>query len=235
MAELAQAYIHLKPFSVPGDSDEFGTRVTQGAREAALGIYEFPVILNVTIQEGSAKIWATILATYSAIAIYPDFKQGAAELYRDGKIFSDAAIQNIKSNIKPPESAIYRSERRTRDAGRIFRLQQRLEKLHRSKNQLSESSYDEECAQIMKEFERIISRFDDKEAEFLRSQFHFDSKGADGRGRSSRRKVDEQQIELMALSDDLLIATDRTIYRKSVLVMPKGWLSANESGLIEVE
>jgi len=221
MAELAEAYIHLKPFTVQGSPETFGDRITREAAEAARDVYGFPVTLNVRIEAGSAKIWATVTAIYTAIAIYPDFKEGAAELYNDSREFGNIAISNIKKEIRPPDTAIYRAERRSRDAGRIFRLYQRLEKLTRSKNLLTASVYKAECDRIMDELNRIISNFKPDEAKLLREQFKISETTIEPPIKLGRRRPEEKQIDLMPFADVATSDADRIIYRNSVIVHPR--------------
>jgi hypothetical protein len=80
VAQLAQSYIHLRPFRISQSNlHELGRTTDRIASEVAQRIYGPGIEVDVRLEEGSLKGWVTAIGTivfgaYTGIASYKDFK-----------------------------------------------------------------------------------------------------------------------------------------------------------------
>ena len=94
MTNLAQAYIHLKPYPASERKiRSLGRYATRVAIKAAADIYGGGVEVEVQIEEGSLITRITVagsllLGAYSVIADYKGFKESVVEMCDDAREFA---------------------------------------------------------------------------------------------------------------------------------------------------
>jgi hypothetical protein len=160
MAQLAQAYIHFKPFAITAEQLQLLGRATEIlAAEAAADAYEFGVTIDVELTEGSfigrVTVIGTLIAAYGIVADYKGFKESSVELVKDARYVGDLVIDGIKALARPTPRQVYRTERRTKTPGKLYRIGQRLEKLDAAADQLSKRAIEQELAEIREELEKV--------------------------------------------------------------------------------
>lgn len=121
MTELAQAYIHLKPYSASRrDIQSLGRYAKRIAVRAAADIYGGEVEIEVQIEEGSlvtrvtvvGSIFSVLLATYGFVANYKGFKEGVVEMCGDAREFAVDVCTPFIKKAGVPNEEVHRSERR---------------------------------------------------------------------------------------------------------------------------
>jgi hypothetical protein len=223
MAEIAQGYVHLRPFSLRQEADSFGDSLLEEVGNIAREIYGFPVKIDISVEEGSLKIWATAIVTlYSAIAVYPQFKDGLKALKDDAVNFGGQTVGYIEQRLKPKESQIFRTERRTKISGRLYRLARRIEKFERSYNDLNENNRHLEAELIQEEMNRIIKSLDKNEANFIKNNMVSPIRKKRSKSpEPTRVAIKEEQIpidfERYETADD---SFKKIIYHKSEIFFP---------------
>lgn len=168
MADIAQGYIHLKPFDLSREPEIVGDAILEDAKRVAITIYDFPLRLDVRLEEGSLRAWIGVAALlYPAIASYPDFKQGAQELYNDAKNFGELAIERVTKELRPSKYQIFRRERRTLVSGKLLKLAERIEKLEKYRSAAGGAPVDGEIDAIEAELMEIVRHLDEEDAAAL--------------------------------------------------------------------
>jgi hypothetical protein len=160
MAPLAQAYLHLKPYSVtPEQLRALGRATEILATEAASDAYDVRVTVEVEITEGSvvgrATIYGTIIGAYAVVADYKGFKESSHELVQDARYVSGLVIDGLKKIAQPTAKQVYHAERRTKTPGKVYRIAQRLEKLDSGADQLNRKAIQQELADIADELDKV--------------------------------------------------------------------------------
>ena len=221
MAKLAEAYLHLKLALAPDNVDELGDQVMRDAVQAASGVYRFPVIVNVRLEEGSLKYWASVVGSLgAAIAAYPSVKAGAIELYKDAKLFGSIVTDRMKLEA-PATRIIYRVERRTQDAGRIYRLHKRIDRITRAKDDLNASTFESELHSIQDELDMIVMGLSDEDAEFLINDLHISTKQKHDLRQIKPRGKKADQLSLIESAGDQAEEYDgKVVYQSSEVVTP---------------
>lgn len=231
MAQLAEGYLHLKPFSYRQDPNELGDKITRHSIEVAASIYHFPVTVNIRIEEGSLRFWIEVVGGLCLmVSAYKDFKESAAELYGDAKKFGTEIIEIIKDETNAQKYSVFRSERRTKDIGRIYRLQMRLDKINRSKHMLSKNVYDQEFSLIMNEIYDLTATLNASDAEIIKENFG----EIHSRRKSSKLLENEEsfhQVGLFHIQESRPSPYDRNLlYWRSEVVSPLGAAPLKEGG-----
>jgi hypothetical protein len=160
MAQLAQAYLHLKPFPVtPEQLRALGRATEVLATEAASDAYDVRVTVEVELIEGSvvarATVYGTLVAAYAMVADYKGFKESSHELVQDAKYVGGLVIDGLKKIAQPTKKQVYHAERRTKTPGKLYRIARRLEKLESGVGQLTNKAVDEELADIVEELDKV--------------------------------------------------------------------------------
>lgn len=120
MARLGQAYIHLRPYELDAETiQRLGRLVQASAEEAVRRFYRGGVTVEIDIQEGSGKFWASVVGgftllhvVYGVIADYKGFKDGIAEIVHDTRAFGDFMIDAVTHGAQASDGQIFRTERR---------------------------------------------------------------------------------------------------------------------------
>lgn len=135
MAQLAQAYVHLRRYETSAARlQELGESTKAAAIAAAREIYHGNVWVDIRIDEGSVFMRASVLGTLawlSFIGGYKGFKDSAVEAVHDARVAAEWISESFIQEAKPKDSQIYRIERRSKTPGKILRLSRRLEELDR--------------------------------------------------------------------------------------------------------
>ena len=161
MAQLAEAYIHLQPYSVSDrKATQLGEYLNATAIEKARNIFDHRVVIHVELEEGSLRSWVTVsgsflLGLYGGLADYKGFKESISEIVHDARTFSEAIYEPFVKKADVSRNQIYRFERRLKTPGRMQRLVKRLERLEGSVDQLSPRAIKNELYQARKELEKI--------------------------------------------------------------------------------
>jgi hypothetical protein len=131
VTRIAEAYFHLKPFEV---SDELlqslGGDLSAIAANAALGLFDATSEIEIRLERGSLKGWASVIGNlaiaaglaYHGVAEYRDFKEGAREIVADAQRYGGRVIEGMLGEKKVPPKSVYRTERRTKTPGKLLRL-----------------------------------------------------------------------------------------------------------------
>ncbi len=163
MAQLAQAYIHLKPYTAPEKQlRSLGRYAERVATKAAGDIYGGGVVVEVEIEEGSLLTRVTVvggifLGVYGAVADYKGFKESVVEMCDDAREFAVDVCEPFTKKAGVPKEEIYRFERRLKTPGKLYRLSRRLEKLERSATDLSPKSIQKELGSLRAELDSVAA------------------------------------------------------------------------------
>ncbi len=173
MAEIAQAYFHLKGIHLSEPSlREVGDRVSYMAAEFASGKFPPETLVDVRLSEGSLKGWiglgAAALMAYGTIADYKGFKESISEIVSDGRYFSSALLDAVPKIPELGGARVYRMERRTRTPGRIKRLIERRERLESNRRELPTHVARQEDIEIEHLLQQILVEIDPSERRVLR-------------------------------------------------------------------
>ncbi|MEY9184877.1 hypothetical protein [Bradyrhizobium sp. USDA 313] len=173
MTELAQAYIHLKPFSAShGEIRSLGRYAKRVAVRTAADIYGGGVEIEVQIEEGSligriTVIGSLLLAAHGHIADYKGFKESVVDMCDDAREFAvDVCAPFIKKAGVPKED-VYRFERRLKTPGKLYRFSKRLEKLEKSVTELSPRDVQKELSNLRTEMDSINQHLSPQERQAL--------------------------------------------------------------------
>ena len=198
MADIAQGYIHLKPFDLSRAPEVVGDAILEEAKRVATTIYAFPLRLDVRLEEGSLRAWIGVAALlYPAIASYPDLKQGARELYNDAKNFGEMAIERVTQELRPSEYQIFRKERRTLVSGKLLKLAERIDKLEKYRSAVGDAPVDREIDAIEAELAEIARHLDQEDAAALIKIVKLPKRSNDEIHQISRVLVRPRQLDML--------------------------------------
>lgn len=173
MAHLAQAYIHLKPYSAPDKKlKSLGRYAERLARRRAAQIYGSGVIVEIELEEGSLVTRITIigsllLAASGHIADYKGFKESVVEMCDDAREFAVDVCAPFVKKAGVPEEDVYRFERRLKTPGKLYRLSKRLQRLESGAADLSARQVQRELAQLRAELDGIAGDLSQQEMQAL--------------------------------------------------------------------
>jgi hypothetical protein len=159
VTKLAQAYIHLKPYSASDRKvRSLGRYAQRLAIRKAADIYGGGVEIDVQIEEGSLVTRITVagsllLGAYSGIADYKGFKESVVEMCDDAREFAVDVCSPFVKRAGVPEEDVYRFERRLKTPGKLYRLSKRLEKLEHSVDELSPRDIQRELSSLRAELD----------------------------------------------------------------------------------
>jgi len=119
------------------------------------------VKISIEYDKGSLKtriaIWGTITTIYMGIANYGSFRSGVREIINDVKTFSSYVIEKVDQDPNLDENSIIRFEKRTGLPGRIQELYNRIDKLEKNINNLSNNQIQSELEQIKQEVANLTT------------------------------------------------------------------------------
>jgi hypothetical protein len=171
MAQLAEAYVHLNPYSASHRKIEgLGKFLDRISARGAAEVYRQTIVIDVEIEEGSLRTWVTLsgmLMVYSAIADYKGFKESIGELVNDARTVAEYVITPFLARADASKDQVFRTERRLKTPGRLYRLVRRLERIEMSIDQLSPNDVKAELYQARVELEKIRKDLTDKELNAL--------------------------------------------------------------------
>lgn len=178
MANLAQTYIHLRPFSMTKtEAAEVAGRVQQQIRPVVEHIYRQDVVLDIRFEEGSLKAWFSIAgaigALYTFVATYKDFKEGVGELCSDAREFGVNVCEIFAAATKVSDNQIYRIEKRLKTPGKLRRLIFKLEKLDEIAGRISNEQLLRELSEVYRILDSVKSDLTEAEHERLLGTFKF--------------------------------------------------------------
>jgi hypothetical protein len=178
LAEIAQAYFHLKRIDISQQELNFiGDQISVASFNFARDLVAPEATIEVRLSEGSLKGWITvtsILAVYGLVADYKGFKESIVEMQSDARKFGDQISEFVFKRKEIEGAEIYRKERRTKTLGRIKRFIERREKLKSGIGQLPQHIIDSEYNYIQKMFQDILSDFDENEQKVIKKLFEDD-------------------------------------------------------------
>jgi len=160
VTQLAQAYIHLKPYRASDkEVRSLGRYAKRVAIKTASNIYGGDVQIEVQIEEGSLITRVTVVGlllvgeVYSHVADYKGFKESVVELCDDAREFAVDVCAPFVRKAGVPQEDVYRFERRLKTPGKLYRLSKRLDKLEHSVSELSPKDVQKELAKIRAELD----------------------------------------------------------------------------------
>ncbi len=131
MTQLAQAYIHLKPYlASEKEVRSLGRYAKRVAIKAAANIYGGDVEIEVQIEEGSLITRVTVAGllligeVYSHVADYKGFKDSVVELCDDAREFAVDVCAPFVKKAGVPEEDVYRFERRLKNSRKAVPVEQ---------------------------------------------------------------------------------------------------------------
>jgi hypothetical protein len=176
MTEIAEAYIHLRPFSVSESTlRAIGRSADSIAYSVAREIYGPTVNIEVKLEAGSLKGRIMVIASsafllYGGIADYKGFKESVAEMCADARSFGADVCGKFTKAAGASKRQVYRTERRLKTPGRIARVIDRLERLQRQLSDLSPRQVQQELYDINRQLEQIVRDLPPEDAELLEEQ-----------------------------------------------------------------
>lgn len=176
MANLGQAYIHLKPYRASDQEiRSLGRFAKRTAIKAASEIYGGNVIVEIELEEGSLILRVTViggifLGVYSAVADYKGFKESVVELCDDAREFAVDVCAPFVKKAGVPKEDVYRFERRLKTPGKLYRISHRLEKLEKSVSELSPAAVQKELAKVRADLDAATTDLSAKEKAAIESK-----------------------------------------------------------------
>jgi hypothetical protein len=143
MAQLAEAYVRLRPYHVSEERlARLGRATDEFARIGALEFYEQPVEIAVEIVEGTlsttVKVAGTVFLTAFTVYASIDGAINTTErLCKSAKLFGDYVCSSFikEADVKPEQ--VERVERRLKTPGRLRRILKRMEWLDMNATRMS--------------------------------------------------------------------------------------------------
>lgn len=173
MAQLAEAYFHLK--SVPVDDDDLqrlGREVTSIAAEAASGLFRPDSEIEVRLESGSLRGWTKVLnralVIYGVVAGYKGLKESTTEMVHDARTFGGLVIERVLQENSVPPRDVIRTERRTKTPGKLLRVLKAREWLESHRTQLSPAAIRRETATIEALTETVLEDLEPEEQRVVR-------------------------------------------------------------------
>ena len=128
--------------------------------------------ISIEFDKGSLKtkikIWGLVATIYIGVGQYGSFRQGIREIVNDVRDFSEYVIQSTQNEPSVGQERIIRFEKRIGFTGRINDIYNRIDKLERNLNSLSQNEIREELNSIKQEVSNIsVLLPDDINQQFL--------------------------------------------------------------------
>jgi hypothetical protein len=233
MAQLAQAYVHLRRYDAdPQRLWQLGESTKASAVEAVQQVYRGNVWVDIRIDEGSVFLRAGVLGAIAWLGLfgnYKGFKDSAVEAVHDAKVFSEWISKTFIEEARPKQSQIFRVERRTKTPGKILRLSKRLEELNQVLPRLSKRVREQQLEAIQKQFDEIKKDLSEEETKRLGKALRFENVPPLDEQIPTDEIPDEPRVAIRHPSqadffDDAQEAAARQhlMYHDRVFVPPKG-------------
>ena len=117
--------------------------------------------VSIEFDKGSLKtkirVWGLVATIYIGIGQYGSFRQGVREIIQDIHGLSEYVIQAIENEQPIGPEHIIRIEKRTGLSGRINNIYNRIDRLERKLNDLSQNEIRDELNSIKQEISNITS------------------------------------------------------------------------------
>jgi hypothetical protein len=168
--ELAQSYVHIRPLAFNSiEIDNIGLKITDIAKGSAKQIYHHDVQLEIRIEEGSIKVWATVLAvvasTYSGVANYKGFKESIIELCSDAKQFGGDVCGAVTNIAIANKAQVFRAERRLKFPGKVRKIIKELEIIEENYENLSKKNIANMLDGVSDEINKIREKLPEQDSE----------------------------------------------------------------------
>jgi hypothetical protein len=241
LAQLAQAYLHLKPYTASiRKLKALGKAADTLASEAAKRIYDGGVVIDVELEEGSLIVRVTVIGLltghlaielYGKVADYKGFKESVVELCDDAQEFAVDVCEPFRKEAGATEEQVYRFERRLKTPGKLNRLAKRLQRLENSVAELSPKDMQKELSEANREFSKIIKDLTPAEVQIVETGIS--AKGVPPPSKwplpapelpkvalkeDEQQLVFDQKIGLMLPTPSPVIDSRRLVYRNRTLV-----------------
>jgi hypothetical protein len=235
VANLGQAYIHLRPYQASDHQIRtLGRYAKRTAIKAASEIYGGNVVVEVELEEGSLIVRVTViggifLSVYSGVANYKGFKESVVELCDDAREFAIDVCAPFVKKAGVAKEDIYRFERRLKTPGKLYRISRRLEKLEKSVNQLSPAAVQRELAKVRADLDAATIDLSAQERAAIESKIRPPKLPPPQKwpeaepSKSVVRDEDAEQADFFdnALSKEASPAKRRVIFKESATVRPR--------------
>ena len=179
MVQLAQTYIHLKPYRVSRKRlNSLGRRAQKIAVKTAREVYGGGVTVDVRLEEGSLRTWvsvAGVLAVYGAIADYKGFKESIQEMCKDAREYSVDVCGAFTEAAKVNKGQIYRVERRLKTPGKINRVLKKIEQLDKAAETMGIDKLQDQLKDVLDELQAIQSELSEEDRKKMRQALIFEN------------------------------------------------------------
>lgn len=216
MAILAQGYVHLKSIRTRENISATGNQIWTEANRAARDLYGASVGIEVRINEGSYKVYATvILGLYTAVSQYSDFKTGVNELYKDGKRFGESIIEIVSDTFHASPTQIYRAERRSKSSGKLYRIMKRIERINNNAGILTEKVLSDEISAVYTELNKLMKGLDEDELNLILEKMPMPIIPKKSGETKRMPFLRPKQLDLIELPSVKIDDSSKTLYLKS--------------------
>jgi hypothetical protein len=209
MAQLAQGYLHLRPYDVGRRRlNEIGEAAEQAAVRAAYEIYSGDVTVDVRLEVGTLRTWITVtgvLTAYSVIADYKGFKESIGALCEDARVYAVDVCGAVKDLAGASERQVYRMERRLKTPGKINRLIERMEHLNEIADHLSAKEMNRQLEEIGREIEAIRRDLNEKEMAALNKVLRYENLPPIRQLPKPRHHVEMPRVATREEDDELML------------------------------
>src|SRR5258708_6117312 len=179
MAQLAEAYIHLRPFYISAERlEELGRATDEFARAAALRIYSQPIEIEVELIEGTLwgkiKVTGQVFVTTTAVyASYAGALDTTERLCKQANLFGDYVCSSFIKEAGVTPQQVARVERRTKTPGKLLRALRRLEQLDKAAATMSKEAIEGELHKATAQLSGAIHDLSPEEAKILEKGLSF--------------------------------------------------------------
>jgi len=221
MAQLAEVYIHLRPFYVSAERlNELGKATDKITRDAATRIYNHPVSISVELIEGT--LWgkikvtgAVLLSVYTVASGYKGLIDSAELACSQAKSFGhDVCGAFIKESGANPQQVV-RLEKRLKTPGKLRRALRRIERLDNMATSLSKAQLEEQLKIARLELEAAIKDLDQEELNALKSGLQFDNLPPFNHWPTQRPKAEMPRVAIRVQGAQLQFGKDLMIGNES--------------------
>lgn len=181
MVQLAQTYIHLKPYRVSRKRlNSLGKRAEKIAVKAALDVYGGGVTVDVRLEEGSLRTWVSVagvltLSAYGVIADYKGFKESIQEMCKDAREYGLDVCGAFTEAAKANKGQVYRVERRLKTPGKLNRVLKKIEQLDKAAESMGTDKLQAQLKDVQDELQTISSELTEEERKMMRQALLFEN------------------------------------------------------------
>jgi hypothetical protein len=173
MAQLAEAYVRLRPYYVSEEQlERLGSATDEFARIGALEFYEQPVEISVGVVEGTLTAKATLLGAVTLFTVYASI-DGAINtterLCKSANLFGDYVCSAFIKEAGAKPEQVERVERRLKTPGKLRRVLRRIERLDMNATRMSREELQSELHKTRLQLESAMKDLGEAEQEGLKS------------------------------------------------------------------